>query len=279
MSRNITEKYPITEVNGIEVNTSVPCRNGNYTTCAERNVSYIVMHYTGNRKDTASANANYFKNHAVEASAHYFVDDTSYYQSVGLVNKAWAVGGTKTYKHTSCRNSNSISIEMACTAGNYTVSDRTIENAAHLCAALCKYIGITDVDKYVLRHYDVWAKSCPKQWANDNNTEWANFLARVKEIMKGSDLTMTQYEELKAENEQLKAALADVKNTISERLGYYNYIDENMNEYYRPTIQKLVSKGYLQGNENGELMLTNDMMRILVMLNRTGVFEVSAIMD
>lgn len=281
MSRTITENYPITEFNGITVNTSLPCRRGNYTSCASRNVSYIVMHYTGNKKDTAAANANYFHNTAVEASAHYFVDNTSCYQSVGLANKAWAVGGTKTYKHSACRNTNSVSIEMACTAGNYTISGETIENAAHLCAALCEYIGISaeNVGTYVLRHYDVWAKSCPKQWASDNCAGWNAFLTRVKEILKGEDLTMTQYEELKSEIETLKAENNELKNTVSERLGYYNYIDENINEYYRPTIQKLVAKGYLQGNENGELMLTVDMMRILVMLNRTGVFDVAAIMD
>ena len=74
-------------------------------------------------------------------------------------------------------------------------------------------------------------------------------------------LNVTQYEELKKEI-----------NTIKSRVGYYNYIDENMNEAYRPTVKKLVESGKLQGNEKGELMLTNDMMRILTVLDRVGVF-------
>ena len=81
---------------------------------------------------------------------------------------AWAVGGTKVYKHTECRNINSISIEMCC-SGNSIVSEQTINNTAYLCAELCKYIGITadTVDTFVLRHYDVWDKQCPAQWATE----------------------------------------------------------------------------------------------------------------
>ena len=74
-------------------------------------------------------------------------------------------------------------------------------------------------------------------------------------------LSVTQYEELKKEINQLKT-----------RVGYFNYIDNNMNESYRPTVEKLVNSGKLKGNENGELMLTNDMMRILTILDRVGVF-------
>ena len=52
----------------------------------------------------------------------------------------------------------------------------------------------------------------------------------------------------------------------------YNYIDGNMPEWARPTIQKLVGNGILVGNEHGELGLTDDMLRLLVMLDRQGVF-------
>ena len=79
------------------------------------------------------------------------------------------------------------------------------------------------------------------------------------------DLTMTQYEELKKDIERIKADLV-------QKTGYYNYIDENMPASYRPTIQKLVDKKLLNGNEHGELMLTTDMMRILTILDRAGVF-------
>ncbi len=65
--------------------------------------------------------------------------------------------------------------------------------------------------------------------------------------------------------------IADLKSKLAVRTSYYNYIDSNMPYSYRLTIQKLVSNGYLQGNENSELMLTTDMMRILTILDRIGV--------
>ena len=84
-------------------------------------------------------------------------------------------------------------------------------------------------------------------------------------------LTMTQYEELLKENNRqnevinaLGADVATVANEtakLKESAVVYNYIDENMPEYARPTIQKLVEKGLLKGNENGELGLTNDLLQ------------------
>ena len=145
--------------------------------------------YTGNSKDTAKANANYFSGAGRNASAHFFVDDAEIYQSVELRDTAWHCGA-KSYKHGSCRNANSIGIEMCCTAGNYRISDRTKENAAYLCAFLCKMLGIgaSGVDSYVLRHYDVTGKNCPAQMVS-NPTEWQEFKNRVKGILGGSAST------------------------------------------------------------------------------------------
>ena len=52
----------------------------------------------------------------------------------------------------------------------------------------------------------------------------------------------------------------------------YNYIDENMPEWARPTIQKLVDKGYLKGDGNG-LGLTDELLRILVINDRAGLYD------
>ena len=41
----------------------------------------------------------------------------------------------------------------------------------------------------------------------------------------------------------------------------YNYIDENMPQWARATVQKLVDKGYLNGNEKGELGLNDTMLQ------------------
>lgn len=173
---------PITSVNGLVVNRTKLCNNSNYTNLNSRTVDYIVMHYTGNAKDNARNNANYFMTAGRGSSAHYFVDDDSIWQSVDVNDRAWHCGTNGKYYHSSCRNSNSIGIEMCCTAGNYKIGAKALENAAQLVAALCKYLGITDVDKYVVRHYDVTHKKCPAQMVS-NSSEWVAFKNRIKEII------------------------------------------------------------------------------------------------
>lgn len=175
-------------INGIKVDSSLPCNSGNYNTCSSRSVDDVVMHYTGNSKDAAVNNCKYFQTGGRNASAHFFVDDANIRQSVKLKDKAWHCGTSGTYYHASCRNANSIGIEMCCTAGNYKVSEKTKENAAHLCAHLCKMLGITaaGVDAHVLRHYDVTHKQCPAQMAGANNAEWAAFKQMVKYILNGA---------------------------------------------------------------------------------------------
>lgn len=170
-------------INSIKIDASILSNVANYQAMNCRDVKYIVMHYTGNSKDLASNNAKYFANGSRKASAHFFCDDTSIYQSVKLKDVAWHCGGSK-YYHSTCRNSNSIGIEMCC-SGNYIVSEKTKENAAYLCARLCKLIGIAanEVDTYVLRHYDVTYKNCPRQMAGANNTEWNTFKQMVKSIL------------------------------------------------------------------------------------------------
>lgn len=175
-------------INGIAIDTSKPTNSGNYNKCDSRAISYIVMHYTGNSKDLAVNNAKYFQTAGRQASAHFFVDDTTIYQTVELRNKAWHCGTSGTYYHAECRNANSIGIEMCCTAGNYKISAKTKENAAALCACLCKKLGITaaGVEKYVVRHYDVTHKQCPAEMAGASNAEWAAFLAKVKAYLSGT---------------------------------------------------------------------------------------------
>lgn len=186
MAKTITTGFISDNINGIKVNKSIPTHSSNYNNKVGRKVSYVVMHYTGNSKDTARANANYYKGANRKASAHFFVDNDNIYQTVALKNIAWHCGGS-TYYHAECRNAIAFGIEMCCTAGNYKVSAKTLENSAYLCANLCKRIGITadGVDKYVVRHYDVTHKKCPAQMANSaNDPDWVAFKKMVKNILK-----------------------------------------------------------------------------------------------
>lgn len=184
MGKLIKEGFITDKVNGIAINSSLKCHKVNYSNRSSRNVDYIVIHYTGNSKDNAKNNANYFATGNRQSSAHFFVDNTNIYQSVELRDVAWHCGTSKKYYHAACRNSNAIGIELCCTAGNYKISDKTKENGAYLTAVLCKRLGITasQVDTYILRHYDVTHKNCPAQMVG-NEKEWKAFKEDVKSIL------------------------------------------------------------------------------------------------
>lgn len=210
MAKTVNVEYPISKVGKVKINTSKKCHKSNYDVFKSREIKYIVMHYTGNPKDAAAGNANYFTGANRNVSAHFFVDDDSIWQSVGLKDVAWHAGAYDKNSfayHAECRNVNSIGIEMCCTAGNYDMSAQTVELSAQLCAALCKYLGITDVDKYVLRHYDVIHKDCPRPMVQ-NTARWTAFKKRVKEILKESEPKAEKDTFVKVELRQLKKGMS-----------------------------------------------------------------------
>ena len=70
------------------------------------------------------------------------------------------------------------------------------------------------------------------------------------------------------EYEELNERLEKVENPM-----IYDYVDDNMPEWARPTIQKLVDKGFLKGDEEGKLGLTEDLMRMFIVNDRAGVYR------
>lgn len=53
---------------------------------------------------------------------------------------------------------------------------------------------------------------------------------------------------------------------------YYDYIDANMPDWARATIQKLVNKGYIEGDARGRLRLTEEDLRYYVVNDRAGLY-------
>lgn len=146
-------------------------------------IKYIVIHYTGNNGDHDESNANYFKEHIVKASAHYFVDSDSVTQSVPDGSIAWSVGGSKYSNckttgggklYGKCTNSNSISVELCDDVkdGKVYPSAQTIANALELTRKLMKKYNVPASN--VIRHFDVNGKSCPAYWCGtaEKNKKW-----------------------------------------------------------------------------------------------------------
>ena len=234
-------------------------------------IKYIVVHYTANDGDSDEGNGNYFANHIVEASAHYFVDGDSITQSVPDDYVAYSVGGGKYADcnktgggklYGQCTNLNSISVELCDEVknGKSDFSAATIENAVELIKTLMKKYNV-DINR-VIRHFDVNGKPCPKPYVN--NTEWQKFKEKITE---SEDLTMTQYNELKKENEALKAEILALKNIVGD---VYKTIDD-VPEYYKPTVKRLVDEGAIKGTAENNLNLPEILVRAFVIAERSKI--------
>lgn len=109
----------------------------------------------------------------------------------------------------------------------------------------------------------------------------------IKERISEEDKPMTN-EERKAFNDLVErvATLETESAETANRLEHYDdmgvydnaaikwaYIDKNLPSWSADTVKKLYSKKILKGNEKGSLELSRLMLRLLVILDRAGVFD------
>ena len=144
------------------------------TTPANRNIEYLVIHDTGNRRIGANAEAhfNYFNSGNRNASADFFVDDEEILQVNDYTKYyTWHCGdGKGQYGIT---NRNSIGIEMCVNSdGDF---ERVLANTIQLVKELKKKFP----NAKVVRHYDASRKICPASLSHNNWQGWQEFLSRV----------------------------------------------------------------------------------------------------
>lgn len=147
-----------------------------------KDVKYIVIHYTGNKGDTAKNNADYFATSNTRAAgAHFFVDQQgNVARSVPLNRTAYAVGGDqRTGKKGEakyfgkCTNANSVSIEL-CDNATKLPSTEQIKAVKNLLKYIRKYCPNA---KMIIRHYDVNGKMCPVKMVDENT--WLKFKSQI----------------------------------------------------------------------------------------------------
>lgn len=165
-----------------------------YTRTAKKGISYdgkrdlkdiiaVVIHYTGNKGDTAKNNADYFATSNMRAAgAHIFVSrngDIAY--SIPIEKTAYAVGGRYSTSYGAgayygrINNANSISIELC----DCATKDPSWEQ---MLACRQLYLWIKDQCpniKHVVRHWDVNGKECPVPLTGKENKKWDHFRSKV----------------------------------------------------------------------------------------------------
>lgn len=228
----------------------------NRTIKPSREIKYIVVHYTGNKGDTAYNNTKYFKTVRRGASAHYFVDETEVWQCVEDKDAAWHCGTKGKYYHEDCRNANSIGVEMCNSVSKNEVVER---NTAELVRYLIKKYKLNS-DR-IVRHYDVTHKQCPLTMIDEN--EWQRFKDSLKEDER---MTEDERQKMKDIDDSLTNLYGIVNRMVDEMKKkdvVYNTVDE-VPEWGRAAVQRLIDAGKLNGTGD-TLALDATLLRAIVL--------------
>lgn len=229
-------------IDGIPVKVSIvkPFGAKNVRTLVKmKEIIGITNHNTANASSTAgsSAHAKYLQNmensDVSYVSVHLFVDCECIVQCVPLDEFCYHAGDGN-----GDGNRKTIAIEIC---ENKQI-EKAEENAKKLNAALL----LTYKNLKLYKHQDWSGKYCPHVIL-DRVNGWNNFVNDIDKYVKQSE---EQYEMEKVYHWTLEVP-----------------------EWGRPTVQKLLNKGYLKGNEKGELQITETMLRILVIHDRAGCYD------
>ena len=275
----------------------VSCDPSNYRAGRTQPVRYIVMHYTANNGDTARNNCDYYHRvGGLQASAHYFCDEYGAMQSVLECDTAWHCGA-RAYWHPECRNANSIGIEMCSRKradGSYYILPETVANAAALAREIMQRYGIDT--EHVVRHYDVTGKHCPMPWVDDP-AQWDAFkasLAPQNTTTDEEDEDMVRYNKLEdvpdwaqdtvralmdagalggvgggnldLSMDMIRGFVVGTKYAAACNPRYETI--EDMPAWAQEETQRLVDRGALRGDEHGNLNVTMDMLRTMIVCQR-----------
>lgn len=274
----------------------VSCDPSNYRAGRTQPVRYIVMHYTANNGDTARNNCDYYHRvGGLQASAHYFCDEYGAMQSVLECDTAWHCGA-RAYWHPECRNANSIGIEMCSRKradGSYYILPETVANAAALAREIMQRYGIDT--EHVLRHYDVTGKRCPMPWVDDP-AQWTAFLATLmpEHPNEEEEGPMTRYNKiddvpdwaqdtvralvdagalggvgggnLDLSMDMIRGLVVGTKYAAACNPRYETIKD--MPDWAQEGVQRLVERGALKGDADGNLNVTMDMLRTMIVCQR-----------
>ena len=237
------------------------CNSRNYRKGREFPINWICLHFTSGNGDTAQNNADYFaREGGLNASAHYFVDTERIVQSVKDGDTAWHCGRERGGSYyNGCRNANSIGIEMCSVIRNgvYVIPEETMKRGAKLTRELMAKYHIP-VSR-VCRHYDVTHKQCPEPWVR-NPQLWEKFK------------TMLTEKEVEDMTEAQTRAIAKQEIANAEKAKkVYDTVDA-VPAWGKATVQKLVNKGFLQGDDKGKLALSTDLLRLLVINDRAHLY-------
>ena len=267
--------------------TKNPC----YTAGRTITVKGLMLHSVGCPQPNAQVFIqNWNRSDYKSACVHAFIDGNTgtVYQTLPWNHRGWHGGGSSNNTH--------IGVEMCepsvikYTGGSsFTCSDKakaqesvrkTYNSAVELFAMLCKKFNLNPL-KDIVSHREGHALGIATNHGDPEhlwkgvglNYTMDGFRADVKKSMESEDEKPMTTEERTKFNQ-----LVDAVGTLTEKVDklehkmIYAWVDDNMPDWAKPTITKLINKGYLKGDEEGKLGLDDNMLRMLVINDRAGIY-------
>lgn len=227
--------------------------NGSMST--RGSTDYIALHHAAAVTCSAQDIDNWHKNNGWSGIGyHYFVRKNG---SIYRGRPEWALGA-----HVSGMNNCSLGI---CAEGDYDKEQTMPDAQKSAIIALIKDVKSRYPNAKVVGHRDIGSSDCPGKYYP--MSEMINYFNNESEEEPMTAEERTKFNELVNIVSELQISVDKLANPM-----IYNYIDKNMPKWARPTIQKLVDKGILQGDENG-LGLTDELLRVLVINDRAGLYD------
>ena len=225
--------------------TISPDWHWNGTLAQRAYTDYIVLHHAEASTCTARQVDEWHKSNGWSGIGYHF-----FVRKDGRIYRGRPLD--KQGAHVSGMNNCSIGI---CAEGKY--STETMPDAQK--KAICQLLVYLKDNYYpnakIVGHKEIGSSDCPGR-----NYPLEDIKQNYRVYAGEEGLTVTQYEELKSEIDGLKPMI-------------YDYMDDNMPAWAKPTIQKLMDKGIIVGDEYGRLSLTMDMIRIFVANDRAGLYD------
>lgn len=249
----------------------------NCTRPRRHRIDTITIHCMAGDLSVESCGA-VFADPARKASSNYGIDSKGRIALyVDEVNRSWCSGNAD-------NDHRAITIEVANTvaAHPWPVSDAAYRALIDLLTDICQRNGIKKLlwrgDKSLIGQVDKqnmtvhrWFqnKACPGDYLYNRHGQIADEVNRKLEIREGPDMTEAQTRTIA--KEEAKRLVAEATKGLSAPVVFKTF-DDLPEDWGRATVQKLLDRDLLQGTGDG-LNLSYDMLRILVILDRAGIFD------
>lgn len=231
--------------------------NLDFTSLSERSYTdMIVIHHTGSPDMDASAeqiHGWHLGNGWAGIGYHYVI------RKDGTIERGrpeWAIGS-----HAQGENSHTIGIHLSGDFSAVEPTEEQIEKCAMLVADICDRYGIPFDRQHIVGHGELMATDCPGtnlQALLDDGT-----------IVGKAIFYYNQSHGIANEEEAPKEQ--DGGKQAGRGAERFNTVDA-VPEWARPTVQKLIDKGVLNGNGES-LDLSLDMLRVFVINDRAGLYD------